>query len=206
MQSQTKTLLVGITGGIGSGKSLICKIFTVLRIPVYFADQRAKWLQMHNTSLVKAIKSHFGPQAYDTEGKLNRVFLAEQVFNNEEKLNLLNKLVHPFVAEDFREWQHKHQDAPYVVKEAALLFETGSYKSLQKIINVNAPVELRIRRVMLRDLHRSRAQIENIIAKQWTDKRRAELADFNIHNDDSSLIVPEVLKIHEILTQRKTVA
>lgn len=196
-----KTLAVGITGGIGSGKSLICKIFEALDIPVYYADQRAKWLQTHHSGLIEAIKEHFGSQAYDGNGELNRTFLAEQVFVNEEKLALLNRLVHPHVAEDFQQWQKNNVESPYTVKEAALLFETGSYTSLQKIINVNAPVELRITRVMLRDMHRSRQQILAIIAKQWSDEKRTKMADFNISNNEETLIVPEVLKIHKALLQ-----
>lgn len=203
---QNKTLAVGITGGIGSGKSLICKIFEALGVPVYYADYRAKWLQTHDPKLIQLIKEQFGLQAYNEQGDLNRTFLAEQVFNNEEKLKLLNNLVHPRVAEDFLLWQKKHVDSPYTIKEAALLFETGSYKSLQKIINVNAPVELRIKRVMLRDTHRSRQQILAIMAKQWQDEERTKIADFNINNDENSLIVPEVLGIHETLVRLNEVA
>lgn len=199
-------MAVGITGGIGSGKSLISKIFEALGVSVYYADDRAKWLQIHDPKLIELIKKHFGSQAYTEKGDLNRTFLAEQVFNNDEKLTLLNNLVHPRVAEDFQQWQEKHVDSPYVLKEAALLFETGSYKSLHKIINVNAPVELRIKRVMLRDIHRSRQQILAIMAKQWQDEERTKMADFNINNNESSLIVPEVLRIHRTLVRLNEVA
>lgn len=199
-------MAVGITGGIGSGKSLISKIFEALGVSVYYADNRAKWLQIHDPKLIELIKKHFGSQAYTEKGDLNRTFLAEQVFNNDEKLTLLNNLVHPRVAEDFQQWQEKHIDSPYVLKEAALLFETGSYKSLHKIINVNAPVELRIKRVMLRDIHRSRQQILAIMAKQWQDEERTRMADFNINNNESSLIVPEVLRIHRTLVRLNEVA
>lgn len=203
---QNKALAVGITGGIGSGKSLISKIFEAFDIPVYYADDRAKWLQMHHIKLIEAIKYHFGSQTYDENGELNRTFLAKQVFVNKEKLALLNKLVHPYVAEDFQQWQKENTKSPYTIKEAALLFETGSYKTLQKIINVNAPVELRIQRVMLRDLHRSREQILAIMDNQWPDEERSKMADFNINNTESSLIVPKVLKIHETLLHLKQAA
>jgi dephospho-CoA kinase len=193
---QNNVFTVGVTGGIGSGKSLVCKIFEAFNIPVYYADFRAKWLQLHNAELIDAIKEHFGAQAYHADGTLNRIFLAEQVFTHEDRLALLNSLVHPRVAEDFTQWQQEQAAAPFVLKEAALLFETGSYKSLHKIINVNAPVELRTRRVMMRDVHRSKEQIQAIIAKQWSDGQRSALADFNLTNDERSLIVPEIVKLH----------
>lgn len=196
-----ETLTVGVTGGIGSGKSLICKIFETLGIPVYYADERAKWLQSNDDELVQAIKSAFGPGSYHEHGVLNRAFIASQVFENDEKLSLLNRLVHPKVAQDFQRWQQLHTQAPYVIKEAALLFETGSYQSLKKIINVNAPAALRIKRVLLRDHQRSKEQIVAIISKQWSDQERTKRADFTIENNESSHIVPKVLAIHHKLTK-----
>ncbi len=195
---QNKGVAVGVTGGIGSGKSLVCKVFETLGVPVYYADARAKWLQAHHKALVEAIKAHFGAEAYKADGTLNRTFVAGKVFNDQEQLKALNGLVHPYVAEDFQQWQQT-QPAPYVIKEAALLFETGSYAALQKIINVNAPAELRIRRVLLRDPQRSWQQVVHIMEKQWTDKARSQKADFNIDNGGQSLIVPEVLSIHQKL-------
>ncbi len=195
---QNKPFAVGVTGGIGSGKSLVCKVFETLGVPVYYADARAKWLQAHHEALAEAIKAHFGTEAYQADGTLNRTFLAEKVFKDQKQLIVLNGIVHPYVAEDFQQWQ-KNQSVPYVIKEAALLFETGSYAALQKIINVNAPAELRIRRVLLRDPQRSRQQVAHIMKKQWTDKARSEKADFNINNSGQSLIVPEVLSIHQKL-------
>lgn len=200
---QSNLLTVGITGGIGSGKSLICKIFEALQIPVYYADKRAKWLQINDADLVQAIKDAFGSHSYNDQGLLDSAFMAAQVFNNDAKLTLLNSLVHPKVAQDFYRWQQLYTSAPYVIKEAALLFETGSYQSLKKIINVNASAALRIRRVLLRDSQRSKEQVLAIMSKQWSDQERAKLANFTIENNESSHIVPKVLAIHNKLVQSK---
>ncbi|MGB3588516.1 MAG: dephospho-CoA kinase, partial [Tunicatimonas sp.] len=125
-----KSLQVGITGGIGSGKTFICKIFEVLGIDVYYADQRAKWLQQKDPNLKKEIKIAFGNAAYDQQGCLDRIFLAKEVFSNPKKLSLLNQLVHPKVAEDYTQWVKHRLHKPYTLKEAALLYETGSYRQL----------------------------------------------------------------------------
>lgn len=201
---QSNMLIVGITGGIGSGKSLICKIFEALEIPVYYADERAKWLQNNDTDLVQAIKNAFGPRSYNAQGLLDRAFMAAQVFNNDAKLTLLNSLVHPKVAQDFYRWQQQHTYAPYVIKEAALLFETGSHQALQKIINVNASAELRMSRVLLRDRQRSREQVLAIMSKQWSDQERAKLANYTIENNENSHVVPRVLAIHHKLVQLRS--
>jgi dephospho-CoA kinase len=188
---------VGITGGIGSGKSLICKIFLALGVPVYSSDERAKWLLSHDILLKEQVVQQFGKEAYDQGGRINRSYLAKAIFNDEEKRLQLNALVHPRVGEDFQAWRSAHSDSPYVLKEAALLFETDSYKQLDKIINISAPEELRIRRVLLRDMHRDRIQVESIMQKQWTDAQREQLADFTIHNNEKKLVVPEVIKVHK---------
>ncbi|WPP53379.1 dephospho-CoA kinase [Catalinimonas niigatensis] len=190
---------VGITGGIGSGKSLICKIFLVLGVPVYSSDERAKWLLSHDILLKKQVVQQFGKEAYDQEGGLNRSYLAKTIFNSEEKRLQLNALVHPRVREDFQQWRTTHIDNPYVLKEAALLFETDSYKQLDKIINISAPKELRIQRVLLRDMHRDRIQVESIMQKQWTDVQREKTADFTIHNDEKRLVTPKVIQVHKKL-------
>ncbi|MDF9801030.1 dephospho-CoA kinase [Catalinimonas alkaloidigena] len=190
---------VGITGGIGSGKSLICKIFLVLGVPVYSSDERAKWLLSHDDLLKNQIIQQFGEEAYDQEGKLNRSYLANTIFTDEERRQQLNALVHPRVGADFDKWRASCSASPYVLKEAALLFETGSYRQLDKIINVSAPKALRIQRVLLRDIHRSKEQLEAIMAKQWSDKQREELADFTIKNNEKELVLPEVIKIHKHL-------
>ena len=130
-------LKVGITGGIGSGKTFLCKIFEVLGIDVYYADQRAKWLQNNHADLIAQIKSAFGESAYGDDGCLDRIFLAREVFSNPKKLALLNQLVHPKVAQDYTQWIQQRLSAPYTLKEAALLYESGSYRQLDCIINVD---------------------------------------------------------------------
>lgn len=194
-----KPLKVGITGGIGAGKSLVCRIFMVLGVPVYDADARAKQLMVQDPELVRQIKGHFGQEAYQEEGSLNRGYLASEVFADAEKLALLNSLVHPRVGLDFDKWLASQSDAPYVLKEAALIFETGSFKSLDAVITVSAPEELRLRRTIIRDEHRSRHQVEEIIAQQLPEAERLQRADFKIVNDDKTLVIPQVLRLHKKL-------
>lgn len=191
----SKPFQVGITGGIGSGKSLVCKIFSSLGVPIYDADTRAKWL-MDNDSIIKQkVKESFGENSYDSKG-LNRAYLAKTVFVDQEKLSVLNQIVHPAVGQDYREWVQK-QEADVVIKEAALMFESDAYKTLDKIINVSAPAELRIKRVLKRDSQRGRDQIEAIIAKQLPEEERISRSDYVIYNDGNQLVIPQVLKLHQ---------
>ena len=190
-------LLIGVTGGIGAGKSVVCRVFESLGIPVYNADDRAKWLMAHDHLLIENIKSHFGEDAYLDGHRLNRTFLASVVFNNQEKLLQLNRLVHPKVGEDFALWIRKNPTSPYLIKEAALLFESGAYRQLNKIINVHAPAQLRKARVLTRDPNRKAPDIDNIIKQQWGDLQREQKADYNIINDDRNLVIPQVLRLHE---------
>lgn len=196
---RTEILQVGITGGIGAGKTLICDIFKNLGIPVYNADNRAKWLMSNHPELKKNIILHFGEKAYFDQA-LNRRYLAEHVFNHEERLNLLNSLVHPKVQEDYLNWVN-NQNSPYCIKEAALLFETGSYKNLDKNILVYAPTDVRISRVLQRDPFRKEEEIRQIIDKQMSDQEKRALADITIYNDDKHMILPVVLNIHVKLIQ-----
>lgn len=196
---QNNFFSVGITGGIGSGKSLVCRIFSILGVPIYTSDERAKWLLAHDVSLKKQVIHAFGEKAYDQQGKPDRSYLANVIFNDEQSRQLLNKLVHPRVGEDYQKWRILHADSPYTLKEAALLFETGSYRELDKMINISAPEALRIRRVLLRDKQRDRKQIEAIMKQQWSDKQREQMADFTISNDEKSLLIPKVLRLHQQL-------
>ncbi|SMD41780.1 dephospho-CoA kinase [Aquiflexum balticum DSM 16537] len=198
-----KKMLIGITGGIGSGKSTVAKIFNILGIPVYSADDRAKWLMANDPDLKGQIISNFGEESYIEDGSLNRSYLASRVFNDEEKVSMINSLVHPAVKKDFEKWVPK-QNSPYVLKEAALLFETGSYQDLDKIINVSAPLKIRINRIMLRDPQRSENQINDIINKQLPDEEKNLKADFVIKNSDNRLLIPQVMQIHnELLNSSK---
>ena len=190
-------LQIGITGGIGSGKSLVCKIFQHLRIPVYDADSHAKALMTTDGILVSQIKKEFGDLAYHPHGELNRPWLASHVFSDESKLEKLNKLVHPRVAVDYESWVERHADEPYVIKEAALLFESGSYRYLSKIVVVTAPERLRQARVLKRDPHRTVEQFREIVEKQLPEEEKMKRADYLIVNDDTTLVLPQVLKLHE---------
>jgi dephospho-CoA kinase len=191
-------LQIGITGGIGSGKTLVSKIFACLGIPVYDADSHAKELMTTDGILVSQIKKEFGDLSYLSDGTLNRKYLSEVVFNKQERLDVLNKLVHPRVGENYTQWVKRHNNKAYVLKEAALLFETGSYQALDKIIVVHAPEEVRIKRVIHRD-GRAEQQVREIIRKQMSEEEKLKRADFIIYNDESSLIIPQVLSLHNRL-------
>lgn len=198
--SKSAPLLVGITGGIGAGKSTVARIFSLLSIPVYYADDRAKWLMEHSEELRSEITKAFGENAYTEKGLLNRGFLAEQIFSSKENTEVINGLVHPAVRKDFLAWVDK-QKSLYVLKEAALLFETGSYKELDQIIHVSSPLKVRILRVLMRDPHRTAEQVNEIISRQLPDGEKNKMADFVIKNTDQKMIIPQVLEIHEKLMQ-----
>jgi dephospho-CoA kinase len=191
-------LQIGITGGIGSGKSLVCRLFNLLGVPVYDSDSRAKSVMTSDGILVEAIRKEFGSLAYATDGSLNRAYLADRVFNNQKNLEKLNALVHPAVKRDYQTWVSR-QNAPYVIKEAALLYETGTYKDLHEVGLVMAPEALRIQRVRERDPHRSDNEIRNIIQQQMKAEENVKKAGFVIWNDESRLVIPQVLEQHQRL-------
>lgn len=191
-----KPLQIGITGGIGSGKSLVCKIFNALGVPSYDADSRAKMVMTTDGILVEAIKKEFGVLSYDAKGTLNRQHLANTVFNQPDKLKRLNQLVHPRVALDYQQWIQSQANVKYVLKEAALLFESGSYQTLNKIIVVTAPETLRVQRVLIRDPHRSAEQTKEIIRNQMAEEEKIKKADYVITNDETTLLIPQVLRLH----------
>lgn len=187
-------LKIGITGGIGSGKSTVCKVFSLLGIPVYYADDAAKEI-MHTDALLKAsIKEHFGEDMYDENGQLQRAALGKIVFNDKDKLELLNSLVHPATIRHSEEWADRQQ-APYIIKEAALLFESGSFAYLDRIIGVTAPQPLRILRVMKRD-NVSREDVLARMYKQIEEPIKMKLCDDVIHNDEQQMVIPQVLALH----------
>ncbi|OJJ15892.1 dephospho-CoA kinase [marine bacterium AO1-C] len=193
---KTKNLKIGITGGIGSGKSIICRIFQTLGIPVYDADSRAKWIVNHHPDLRKELIAEFGAEAYDAQGNYNRAYMAKQVFNDGNRVKVLNRLIHPRVGQDFVDWTHQNSNAPYLLKEAALMFESGSFLALDKIITVFAPEEVRIQRILKRDPHRSEDQIKAIFGKQLAEEEKIKRADFVVQNDDQHLVIPQVLELH----------
>jgi dephospho-CoA kinase len=198
--NNSQPLKVGITGGIGSGKSTVCQVFKILGVPVYSADDRAKWLMAHDQELKSKLSETFGPVTFLPDGTLNRAFLAKEVFSDPEKIKKINALVHPAVGQDFKSWAEK-QTAPYILKEAALLFETGASQELDKIINISSPLKIRMARVLMRDPHRDKDQINDIINQQLPDERKNELADFVIKNAENKLLIPQILEIHKQLNQ-----
>lgn len=187
---------IGITGGIGSGKTLVSKIFGVLGAPVYDADSRAKNIMTTDGILVEQIKKEFGSLSYDASGMLNREYLSATVFAKQDRLKQLNALVHPRVAIDYEKWVTEQGERNYVLKEAALLFESGSYKMLDKIILVSAPKEIRMKRVLARDSHRTKEDVEKIILNQLSESEKEANANFVIRNNESELIVPQILDLH----------
>ena len=189
-------LLIGITGGIGTGKSTVTKIFQTLGVPVYDADSRAKRVMTTDGILIEQIKKEFGNLSYDGEN-LNRAYLAQEVFSNPERLKKLNALVHPRVGVDFTHWVNEQQHQPYIVKEAALMLESGSNRGLNYLIVVTAPEEMRIARIKKRDPQRSREEIINIMKNQLPEEEKQRQADFIIRNDETELLIPQVLKLHE---------
>lgn len=195
-------LKVGLTGGIGSGKTLVADIFKVLGIPVFDADSAAKEIMERDPALVSKIKAEFGEETY-TGNKLNRKLLAEKVFSDPFLLEKLNALVHPAAIKAGLEWADKQQ-APYAIKEAALMFEAGSAFNLEYVIGVYAPKSLRLSRVM----NRSQLTREEVLARmsrQVDDNIKMRLCDYVIINDEQSLLIPQVLKVHEdLLAKSKT--
>ena len=187
-------LKIGLTGGIGSGKTTIAKIFELLGVPVYYADEASKRLYHTNKELLAGLKKHFGEDVYTNE-QLNRSKLAAIVFNDPGKLELLNSLVHPLTIKDAEEWMQK-QRVPYIIKEAALLFEAGSAKALDFIVGVSAPEELRIKRVMERDGIK-KEEVVTRINRQMDEKNKMSLCDFVIKNNEEELVIPQVLALHE---------
>lgn len=189
---------IGLTGGIGSGKTTIAKIFELLKVPVYYADTATKQLYESNNELKALLKTHFGNDIYSDE-KLNRSQLAAIVFNDPQKLELLNSMVHPITIKDAAEWAQR-QITPYVLKEAALLFESGSVAELDYVIGVQAPQHIRIKRAMDRD-GATREQVLSRMHRQIDETIKMRLCDFIIDNSEQQLVIPQVLQLHRHLLQ-----
>ncbi len=187
-------LKIGITGGIGTGKSTICEIFALLGVPVYYADQAAKTLMATNSGLKQQLITTFGTATFTSKGELDTKYVANKVFNDENALQQLNALVHPIVLADFEKWCSQ-QHTPYILKEAALLIESGSYKQCDYTILVESPIALRINRLLNRDKS-SEAQIRARIANQLPDEEKAKLANFLILNDEKHLLIPQIIALH----------
>ncbi len=190
---------IGITGSIGSGKSTVTRIFANIGVPVYDADSRAKWLMVSSPSIAERIKELFGADAYTGSGELNRSLIASKAFYDKRLLTKLNEVVHPAVFKDFDSWCVEHKHKAYIVKEAALMFESDSYKQLDKVIMVTAPEELRIERSMKRD-QMSREAILSRMKNQMSEVEKLTHSQFEIKNDEQHLLIPQVLKVHSLFS------
>ncbi len=187
-----------ITGGIGSGKTTLCRILEQFDIPVFYADDVAKNL-LQTPKIQALVQQTFG-DAVCSNGSVDKQKLASIVFANEKKLNQLNSMIHPAVAENYAMWLRQHQSKKIVAKEAAILFESGSYKQCDKIICVYAPAKVRIQRVMLRS-QLSKEEVKARMKKQLPESEKIKRSDFVIYNDDKRLVIPQVTKVLDKLNQ-----
>ena len=195
-------LKVGITGGIGSGKSTICRILENLGVPIFNSDKVGRQILDEDYQAKKEVVRVFDADMYKSNGELDRERMASVVFNDPRALNRLNAIVYPRVKEAFEQWCQENQDATYVVKEAAVLFESGSYHDLDKVVTVFAPQEDRIKRVMKRD-NVGVEKVRKRMTFQYTDEERNELADFILMNEEGVDLLPQVMELHEILLNEK---
>jgi len=194
---------VGLTGGIGCGKSTIAEAFKVLGVNVYNSDMRAKWLNENDVRIISGLKELLGNEVYTPQGKLNRSYMASRIFTDKELLSKVNALIHPIVEEDFELWceDKRCKGARYIINEAALLVENGSYKRYDYVIVVSAPYEERILRTMMRD-GISREQVMERINNQMSDEAKVRVADEVIYTDDRHFIIPQILKIDKTLRSK----
>ena len=187
---------IGITGGIGSGKTYVAAVFQSLGIPIFYADSQAKKLMISSEKLIKLLKKEFGNDIYK-DTYLNKEKLASIVFSNSDKLQKLNSLVHPIVKEEFNNWCNS-QTSPYVIKEAAILFESKSHLGLDAVICVSAPLELRMKRLLKRD-NLNEKEINQRIENQILQEEKEKLSNYIIVNDEKDLLLPQIIKIHKEL-------
>jgi dephospho-CoA kinase len=193
---------IGLTGGIGSGKTYIAKVFENLGVPVFYADEEAKKI-LNNKDILFLLSQKFETEVMDLQtGLANRKLIASIVFNRPEKLQILNQIIHPKVAQAFQQWCLSNQQSSYVIKEAAILFESNSYKNLDGVICVYAPMPLRINRVVERDGSNKDEIIKRINA-QWSDEQRLAQSNWAINNDENKPILPQVLDIHQKILSLK---
>lgn len=190
-------LAIGITGGIGSGKSTVCKVFKLLGVPVFEADLVAKTLINSNAEIRNGLIQHFGKDIYSSDGKINRKMLANLIFNDDLLMEKVNRLVHPAVRNEYMNWI-KQQNSAYIIHEAAILFESGFYKMMDYTILVSAPVEMRIERVTDRD-NISQEMARSRMLKQMPDEEKLKLAGFELVNDNKKLLIPQIIEIDKNL-------
>jgi dephospho-CoA kinase len=191
---------VGLTGGIGSGKTMVCEIFKLLDIPVFHADDEAKkFLQSPN--VIQELTNIFGKDIIDHTGTINKKALAKIVFNDHKALETLNGIIHPLVSKQFDKWCIHYANHEYIIQEAAILFESGFYKKFDIVITVSAPIELRLKRVAKRDQSPVQ-EIKKRMDKQWAENKRNRFADHMITNDNENLVIPQVLGIHQNILKK----
>jgi len=188
---------VGLTGGIGSGKSFVATVFSALGIPVYDSDKEAKKLYFQDDVKLSMI-NEFGQEVYLSSGEINKPFLSKLIFHDKKELEKVNQIIHPRVKEHFLNWLKEHDKASYVIKEAAILFESGAYKQTNKVIAVVAPEDLRVQRVMQRD-GIDEALVKKKIANQMQQSELMERSDFVIVNDEKQPLLSQIIKIHDYL-------
>lgn len=192
-------LKVGITGGIGSGKSTVCQVFTSLKVPVYYADQQAKLLAETDPEIRYQIMEVFGSEAY-LDAVYNTTFIANRVFSDKTLLNRLNSIIHPAVAKDFNIWTQKYR-VPYVIEEAAILFESGASNNMDYVVVVDASEKTRFLRIQKRD-GLSEEKIKFRLQNQWSTDKLKALADWTIDNNENVLVLPQILHIHKALIKK----
>lgn len=184
---------------MGAGKTTIANMFALLGVPVYNSDERAKFLMTHDESLRENVIDLLGPTAYNEDQTLNRKFVGMSIFDNLVMLSRINGVVHPAVERDFRTWQEQY-NVPFVLKEAALIFESGSFLSLDAVINIHTPIDIRVERVRIRD-HSDVESVKRRMKHQWPDDRRLQMADFTILNDGSKSLIRQVYDMNNHLTR-----
>ena len=187
---------IGLTGNIGSGKSTVARIFEILGVPVFYADLEAKKI-LERKNIQDQIKKYFGDGIIDKNNTINRKLLASLIFKDKVSLNFLNNLIHPEVSKAFDSWLKKQLNSPYIIHEAAILFESGFDQFMDKIVYVYAPKHLRIKRIIRRD-KLGEQEINQRIKNQWSDKQKMEKSDYVIVNGNNDLLIPQVLKIHKL--------
>jgi dephospho-CoA kinase len=192
---------VGITGGIGSGKSIVCRMFSMMGIPVYYADDRAKFLMNYHNGVKDLLKSRFGKELY-SQDTLNRSMLANIIFNDTTALNFVNSIVHPAVHIDYLEWIKNLSPCDYCIEEAALLFESGLNKELDFVITVVCPEKIRIERVMQRD-KATYDKVYERIRNQWDDEEKVKFSKYIIYNDNQNSLIEQVLQIHKKILKQE---
>ena len=196
-------LKVGITGGIGSGKSIVCEVFKCLGVPVYYADDEAKILVNTDKNIKEKLIKNYGLKIYKKDGEINKTKLSSIIFQDKNALKKVNSIVHPVVKQHFTEWLKNKEKYKYIIKEAALLFESNSYKDLDIIVTIYAPENIRIKRVMMRD-KADEATIKKRMKSQYSDEEKIKKSDYVIYNDQNQLILPQIIRLDKTFRLLKT--